>query len=81
MPRSSRPVKFHSLTQLFVNLIGNANKGTLVAEAEIGQRGRTTQVGAVPVSDGQRPLIAKLTATLLAPADPVATASAGPVGR
>jgi acyl-coenzyme A thioesterase PaaI-like protein len=52
-----------------------------VAEAEIGHRGRTTLVGAVPVSDEQRQLIAKLTATLLAPADPVATASADPVGR
>jgi acyl-coenzyme A thioesterase PaaI-like protein len=52
-----------------------------VAEAEIRHRGRTTLVGAVPVSDEQRRLIAKLTATLLAPADPVATASAGVVGR
>ena len=74
-------VNFHSPAQLFVNLIGNANKGTLVAEAEIAHRGRTTLVGDVPVSDEQRRLIAKLTATLLAPADPVATASAGPVGR
>ena len=81
MPRSSEPVNFHSPTQLFVNLIGNANKGTLGAEAEIGHRGRTTLVGAVPVSDEQRQLIAKLTATLLAPADPVATASADPGGR
>ena len=81
MPRSSESVIFHSPAQLFVNLIGNANKGTLGAEAEIGHRGRTRLVAAVPVSDEQRQLIAKLTATLLAPADPVATASADPAGR
>jgi acyl-coenzyme A thioesterase PaaI-like protein len=81
MPRSSGSVNFHSPAQLFVNLIGNANRGTLVAEAEIRHGGRTTLAVGVPVSDEQRQLIAKLTATLLAPADPVATASAGLVGR
>jgi acyl-coenzyme A thioesterase PaaI-like protein len=45
------------------------------------QRGRTTPVVDVRVSDEQRRLIAKLTATLLAPAAPVAIASADPAGR
>jgi uncharacterized protein (TIGR00369 family) len=62
-------------------LIRNAIRGTLVAEAEIVQRGRTTPVVDVRVSDEQRRLIAKLTATLLAPAAPVAIASADPAGR
>jgi acyl-coenzyme A thioesterase PaaI-like protein len=63
-------------------LIRNAIRGNLVAEAEIVQRGRTTRVVVdVRVSDEQRRLIAKLTATLLAPAAPVATASTDPVGR
>jgi acyl-coenzyme A thioesterase PaaI-like protein len=63
-------------------LIRNAIRGNLVAEAEIVQRGRTTRVVVdVRVSDEQRRLIAMLTATLLAPAVPVATASTDPVGR
>jgi acyl-coenzyme A thioesterase PaaI-like protein len=63
-------------------LIRNAIRGNLVAEAEIAQRGRATRVVVdVRVSDEQRRLIAKLTATLLAPAAPVATASTDPVGR
>jgi len=63
-------------------LIRNAIRGNLVAEAEIVQRGRTTRVVVdVRVSDEQRRLIAKLTATLLAPAAPVATASTDPLGR
>ncbi len=60
-------------------MIRNAIRGNLVAEAEIVQRGRTTRVVVdVRVSDEQRRLIAKLTATLLAPAAPVATASTDP---
>jgi acyl-coenzyme A thioesterase PaaI-like protein len=66
--------------QLSVNLIRNANRGTLVAGAEIVHRGRTTLVVDVRVSDEHRRLI-KLTATLLAPAAPVATASADLAGR
>jgi acyl-coenzyme A thioesterase PaaI-like protein len=63
-------------------LIRNAIRGNLVAEAEIVQRGRTTRVIVdVRVSDEQRRLFAKLTATLLAPAAPVATASTDSVGR
>jgi hypothetical protein len=75
-----RPVSTHP-PQLSVNLIRKLNRGTLVAEAEIVQRGRTTPVVDVRVSDERRQLIARLTATLLAPATPVATASADPTGR
>jgi acyl-coenzyme A thioesterase PaaI-like protein len=52
-----------------------------VAEAEIVHRGRTTLVVDVRVSDERGRLIAGLTATLLAPATPAATASADPTGR
>ena len=76
-----RPGQFPLTPQLSVNLIRNANRGTLVAEAEIVHRGRTTLVAHVRVSDEHRRLIAGLTATLLAPATPVATASADPTGR
>jgi uncharacterized protein (TIGR00369 family) len=76
-----QPDQFPLTLQLSVNLIRNANRGTLVAEAEIVHRGRTTLVVDVRVSDEQRRLIAKLTATLLAPATPVATALADPAGR
>ena len=76
-----RPGQFPLTPQLSVNLIRNANRGTLVAEAEIVHRGRTTLVVDARVSDEHRRLIAGLTATLLAPATPVATASADPTGR
>ena len=76
-----QPGQFPLTLQLSVNLIRNANRGTLVAEAEIVHRGRTTLAVDVRVSDEQRRLIARLTATLLAPATPVATASTDPAGR
>jgi 1,4-dihydroxy-2-naphthoyl-CoA hydrolase len=53
--------------QLSVNLIRNTGQGVLTAEAEIVHRGRTTLVVDVRVTDDQGKLIAKLTATLLAP--------------
>jgi uncharacterized protein (TIGR00369 family) len=59
-----------------VNLIKNANRGTLVAEAEIVHRGRTTPVVDGRVSDERRTLIAKFVATLLAPAPSAVTAPA-----
>jgi uncharacterized protein (TIGR00369 family) len=64
-----------------VNLIKNANRGTLVAEAEIVHRGRTTVVVDVRVPDGHQRLIAKFVATLLAPAPPAVTAPADRPGR
>jgi hypothetical protein len=76
-----QPGQFPLTPQLSVNLIRNTNRGTLVAEAEIVHRGRTTLVVDMPVSDERRRLIARLTATLLTPATPVATASADPTGR
>ena len=76
-----QPGQFPLTLQLSVNLIRNANRGTLVAEAEIVHRGRTTLVVDVRVSDERGRLIARLTATLLAPATPAATASADQTGR
>lgn len=57
---------------LSINIVRNAQHGTLTAEAKIVHRGRTTLVVDVEVFDGQRRLIAKLTATQLAPAAPPA---------
>jgi uncharacterized protein (TIGR00369 family) len=54
--------------QLSVNLIRNTDRGALTAEAEVVHRGRTTLVVDVRVVDDRRRLVAKLTATLLAPA-------------
>ena len=53
--------------QLSVNLIRNTDRGVLTAEAEIVHRGRTTLIVDVRVTDDQGKLVAKLTATLLAP--------------
>jgi uncharacterized protein (TIGR00369 family) len=53
----------------------NTNRGTLVAEAEVVHRGRTTLVVDVRVTDERQRLIAKFVATLLAPAPPAVTAS------
>lgn len=69
-----RPELFPLTLQLSVNIIRNADHGTLTAEAEIVHRGRTTLVVDVGVFDEQRRLIAKLTATQLAPAAPPAEA-------
>ena len=62
-----RPELFPLTLQLSVNLIRNTDRGTLTAEAEVVHRGRTTLVIDVRVSDERQRLIAKLTATLLAP--------------
>jgi len=67
-----RPELFPLTLQLSVNLIRNADGGTLTAEAKIVHRGRTTLVVDVEVFDDQRRLIAKLAATQLAPAAPPA---------
>ena len=69
-----RPELFPLTVQLSVNLIRNANRGTLTAEARIVHRGRTTLVLDVDVLDDRRRLIAKLVATQLAPAAPPARA-------
>ena len=62
-----RPELFPLTLQLSVNLIRNTNKGVLTAEAEIVHRGRTTLVVDVRVIDEKEKLVAKVTATLLAP--------------
>ncbi|HEX9818127.1 MAG TPA: hypothetical protein VGD07_00735 [Methylomirabilota bacterium] len=64
-----------------MNLIKNANRGTLVAEVEIVRSGRPTLVVDVRVSDERRKLFAKFVATLLAPAPPAVTAPADTPGR
>ena len=69
-----RPELFPLTLQLSVNLIRNTERGTLTAEAQIVHRGRTTVVVEVQVLDDQRRLIARLTATQLAPAAPPAGA-------
>lgn len=69
-----RPELFPLTLQLSVNIIRNVGHGTLTAEAKIVHRGRTTLVVEVEVFDDQRRLIAKLTATQLAPAAPPAEA-------
>lgn len=67
--------------QLSVDLIRNASRETLTAEAQIVHRGRTTLVVEVSVLKERRRLIAKLVATQLAPAAPPATAPAARAGR
>ena len=69
-----RPELFPLTLQLSVNLIRNTDRGTLTAEAQIVHRGRTTLVVEVQVFDDRRRLIAKLAATQLAPAAPLAEA-------
>ena len=70
-----RPELFPLTLQMSANLIRNTNQGTLVAEAEIVHRGRTTLVVDVWVSDDRQRLLAKFVATLLAPAHPAVTAT------
>lgn len=70
-----RPELFPLTLQMSANLIRNTNQGTLVAEAEIVHRGRTTLVVDVRVSDDRQRLLAKFVATLLAPAHPAVTAT------
>jgi len=70
-----RPELFPLTLQMSANLIRNTNQGTLVAEAEIVHRGRTTMVVDVRVSDDRQRLLAKFVATLLAPAHPAVTAT------
>ena len=76
-----RPELFPLTLQLSVNLVNNAKRGTLTAEAEIVHRGCTTLVVEVTVLDDERRLFARLVATQLAPAAPPATASADRPGR
>ena len=70
-----RPELFPLTLQMSANLIRNTNQGTLVAEAEIVHRGRTTLVVDVRVSADRQRLLAKFVATLLAPAHPAVTAT------
>jgi len=67
-----RPELFPLALQLSTNITRNLDRRTLTAEAQIVHRGRTTLVVDVEVFDDQRRLIAKLTATQLAPAAPPA---------
>ena len=53
--------------QLSVNLIRNAGRGVLTAEAQLVHRGRTTLVVDVRVTDDESRLVAVLVATLLIP--------------
>ena len=76
-----RPELFPLTLQMSANLIRNTNQGTLVAEAEVVHRGRTTLVVDVRVSDERQRLIAKLVATLLAPVPQAVSTPAGPPGR
>lgn len=76
-----RPERFPLTLQLSVNLIGNADRGSLTAEAEIVHRGRSTLVIEVKVVDDRQRLIAKLVATQLAPIAPQAAALADRAGR
>ena len=76
-----RPELFPLTLQMSANLIRNTNQGTLVAEAEVVHRGRTTLVVDVRVSDERQRLIAKFVATLLAPVPQAVSTPAGPPGR
>jgi 1,4-dihydroxy-2-naphthoyl-CoA hydrolase len=76
-----RPELFPLTLHMSANLIRNTNHGTLVAEAEIVHRGRTTLVVDVRVSDAERRLIAKFVATLLAPTVPTGSVPADRPGR
>ena len=76
-----RPELFPLTLQMSANLIRNTNRGSLVAEAEIVHRGRTTMVVDVRVSDERQRLIAKFVATLLAPAIPATITPAAPPAR
>jgi uncharacterized protein (TIGR00369 family) len=76
-----RPELFPLTLQMSANLLRNTDRGTLVAEAEIVHRGRTTLVVDVRVSDDRQRLIAKFVATLLAPTSSAVTAAADPRGR
>lgn len=62
-----RPELFPLTVQLSANLVGNADRGTLTAEAAIVHRGRTTLVVQVTVRDDRGKLVALVTATQLAP--------------
>ena len=62
-----RADRFPVTVQLSVNLIRNASQGTLTAEARVIHRGRTTIVIDVDVVDADRRLVARLTATQIAP--------------
>jgi 1,4-dihydroxy-2-naphthoyl-CoA hydrolase len=53
--------------QISTNLIRNADRGMLIAEAQLVHRGRTTLVADVSITDDQSRLIARATITLLAP--------------
>lgn len=63
------------------NLVGDTDRGSLTAEAEIVHRGRSTLVIEVRVVDDRQRLIAKLVATQLAPVAPTVTVPTARPGR
>lgn len=68
------PALFPLTLQMSANLMKNTNRGTLVADAAILRRGRTTPVVDVRVADEQQRPIAEFVATLLVPSRPAAPA-------
>jgi 1,4-dihydroxy-2-naphthoyl-CoA hydrolase len=65
-----RPELFPLTVQLSVNLLRNADHGTLTADARIVHRGRTMFVVDVEVTDGDARVVARLVATQLVPRKP-----------
>jgi 1,4-dihydroxy-2-naphthoyl-CoA hydrolase len=65
-----RPDLFPLSIQVSTNLIRNADRGALTADAELVHRGKSTIVADVRVTDDQSRLIAKATVTLLVPKPP-----------
>jgi 1,4-dihydroxy-2-naphthoyl-CoA hydrolase len=65
-----RPELLPLSIQVSTNLIRNTDRGTLIADAELVHRGKSTIVAEVRVTDDQSRLIAKATVTMLAPKPP-----------
>jgi acyl-coenzyme A thioesterase PaaI-like protein len=79
-PGECRPELFPLTLRMSAHVIRNADRGTLVPEAEIIRRGPTALIGDAPSSDDRERLITTSVVTPR-PASPVVTASADPRGR